>query len=155
MQEACVDLKKLSRGDQIIGASGILLLIFSFLPWFKIEIDLGPFGDSSASANGWDYFLTGIIPVLLGLIMVAHVALTNFSPQTKLPTLPVTWGQIHMGAGGLAALLVILRLLIGEDDPVDRSYGLFLATLAAIGLAVGGYFKMKEPDRSATPPTSF
>ena len=150
-----MDLKKLSQGDQIIGASGILLLIFSFLPWFKIEIDLGPFGGGSATANGWDYFLTGIVPVLLGLIMIAHVAITNFSPQTKLPTLPVTWGQVHMGLGGLAAVLVILRLLIGEDDPVKRSYGLFLAALAALGLAVGGFFKMKEPERTSAPPTSF
>ena len=150
-----MDLKKLSQGDQIIGASGILLLIFSFLPWFKIEIDLGPFSGGSATANGWDYFFTGIIPVLLGLIMIAHVALTNFSPQTKLPTLPVTWGQVHMGLGGLAAVLVVLRLLIGEEDPIDRSYGLFLAALAAIGLAVGGFFKMKEPERTSAPPTSF
>ena len=69
-----MDLKKLSLGDQIIGGSGIVLFIASFLTWFKVEVDgLGAFG-ASASANAWDLgFLVGPFPVLIGLLMVAYV----------------------------------------------------------------------------------
>ena len=51
-----MDLNKLTTGDKVVGASGILLFIFSFLPWY---------GLGSGSRNGWDYFLFGIIPLLL------------------------------------------------------------------------------------------
>ncbi len=156
-----MDLKKLSKADQVIGASAIVLLIASFLPWFKLSVGGGILGDISTTGNGWDVgFLWGGLPTILGLIMLAHVAITNFSPQTKLPDLPVTWGQIHLGAGVLAALLVVLKFLIGESDEgglleVSRSFGLFLAVIAAIGLAVGGFLKFKEPQAATAPPTSF
>jgi hypothetical protein len=102
--------------------------------------------------------------------MIAVVAIRAFSPQTKLPDLPVGWGQTLFIAGCVAAVIVILKLLIGEDDEglpgvsVTRSFGLFLATLAAIGLAVGGYLKWQEEKSGSSvvaggappaPPTSF
>lgn len=158
-----MDLNKLTLSDKVIAASAILLLIFSFFPWFEAS----GFG-FSASRSGWDYFLTGILPVLLGLVMLAQVAVTAFSPETKLPDLPVTWGQVHLGAGALAAILVVLRLLMGDSDfdipggeiaGVDsgRAFGLFLAALAAIGLAVGGFLKFQEEKAgtSSAPPSSF
>ena len=147
-----MDLKKLSLGDQIIGGSGIVLLIASFLPWFKV--DLGPFGD--ASANGWDVgFFWCILPVLIGIAMVAVVAIRAFSPQTKLPDLPLPWDQALFIAGCVAAAIVVLKLLIG-DSPLDRGFGLFLAALASIGLAAGGYVKWKmDPAKSSGPPTTF
>ncbi len=147
-----MDLNKLSTSDKVIAGSAIALLIFSFLPWF--EVDFGPFG--SASVNGWEFFFWGILPVLLGLVMLAQIAITVFSPDTKLPELPVTWGQVHLGAGGIAAVLVILKLLIGED-PASRAFGLFLSVLAAIGLAVGGFLKFQEEKAgtSSAPPSAF
>ena len=50
------------------------------------------------------------------------------------------WGQVHLGTGIVAAVLVVLRLLIGSDDvgsidtgvDLDRKFGLFLAVIAAI-----------------------
>lgn len=135
-----MDLSKLSLGDMIVAASGFLLLLFAFFPWFGVdEIDGGP--------NGFDFFLFGTIPVLLGLLMVAVVAVRAFSPQTKLPDLPVGWGQALFGAGVLAAALVVLKLLIGDEIlgfDLDRKFGIFLAALAALGLAAGGFIKSQE-----------
>ena len=53
---------------------------------------------------------------------------------------------MHLGLGGLAALLVVLKLLIGEDPSsvVKRAFGLFIAAIAAIGLAAGGFLKFQE-----------
>jgi len=157
-----VDLKKLSLGDQIIGGSGIVLFISSFLTWFKAEVKgLGALGFSaSASANGWDVGFLGWFPVLLGIAMVAFVAVRAFAPQVKIPDLPLPWGQVLFITGCVAAALVILKFLIGEDDgggvvDISRGIGLFLAVLASIGLAVGGYFKWKEPVASTAPPTTF
>lgn len=146
-----MDLNKLTTSDKVIAGSAIALLIFSFLPWLGLE---------GGSNNGWDYFLTGVLPVLLGLVMLAQVAITALSPETKLPDLPVTWGQVHLGAGVAAAVLVVLRLLMGDDImgfDLDRKVGIFLATLAAIGLAVGGFLKFQEEKSgaSSTPPSAF
>lgn len=137
-----MDLSKLTLGDKVIAGSGLALLIFSFFPWFEYD-----FGFGSASQSGWDFTLTGIVPVLLGLVMVAWVVATKLADMT-LPDLPLPEGQLLLGLGAVAALLVILRLLIGGSDAgtdvLERTIGIFLATLAAIGLAAGGFLKFQE-----------
>lgn len=140
-----MDLNKLTTGDKVIAASGIVLFIAYFLPWFKV--DLGPFGDVTASGSDVD-FLWSTLPMLLGLIAAAVVIATKLF-DLKLPDLPAPLGQILLGIGAIAAVLVVLKLIIGEDH-VDRAYGLFLAALAAIGLAVGGFLKMQEGDSTPT-----
>lgn len=151
-----MDLNKLTTADKVIAASGILLFLFSFLPWYGL-------GDGSR--NGWDYFLFGIIPVLLGLLMVATVVVIRFT-DVQLPDLPLPLAQLMLVAGGLAALLVLLRLVIGDSIDLglgelgdaldidtsidlDRKYGLFLSFLATLGLVAGAFLKSKEPAESA------
>jgi len=143
-----VDLNKLTTGDKVIAASGIVLFIAYFLPWFKVDFG---FGIGSATVNGSDVdFLWSTLPMLLGLIAAGIVIATKLF-DVKLPDLPAPLGQILFGIGVVAAVLVVLKLIIGEDpsELVDRSYGLFLAALAAIGLAVGGFLKTKEGDSSS------
>jgi hypothetical protein len=149
-----VDLNKLSTADKVIAASGILLFIFSFFSWFAVDVG---FGIRAASANGWDVgFLWGGIPALLGLLLAALVLVPLFAADFKLPDLPVTWGQAILGAAALAAFLVVLRLLMGFHS-WDRQIGIFLAALAAIGLAVGGFLKFQEEKAGTTaaPPSAF
>lgn len=139
-----MDLNKLSTSDKIVAGSGLLLFIASFLPWFG----KGPF-----DGNGWDVgFLWGGIPALLGLAC-AGVVLASKLGDVKLPDLPVTWGQAILGAGALAALLVVLKLLLGYEAcsfdlciDLDRKFGLILAAIAAVGLAYGGFQKYQEGD---------
>jgi hypothetical protein len=139
-----VDLSKLTTGDKLILGGGLAYLIFMFLPWYGYD----EFG-FSYSNSGWDYFLGGILPLILIAIMVAHVLISAFAPDTQLPDL-----QVHLGAGVAAALIVLLRLLIKADDigsvdvgvDLDRKYGLVLALIAAIVVAAGGVLKSKEGD---------
>lgn len=134
-----MDLSKLSTSDKVVAGSGLALLIFSFFPWYGVE-------GFDGGRNGWDYFLFGIIPVLLGVAMVAVVAIKAFS-DTELPDLPIPWGQAMLIAGAVAAILVVLKLLIGDDVlgfDLDRKFGLILSALSAIGLAIGGYLKSQE-----------
>jgi hypothetical protein len=137
-----MDLSKLTTSDKVVAGSGLLLFIFSFFPWYGVD-------GFDGGRNGWDYFFWGILPVLIGLIMLAVVAIKAFSPDTKLPDLPMPWGQVMLIGGVIAAILVVLKLLIGDDVlgfDLDRKFGLILSALSAIGLAVGGYLKFQEGD---------
>jgi hypothetical protein len=148
-----MDVKKLTLGDRVVVISGVLLFVFAFFKWFGISTSIGDFGYS-----GYHYFLWGVIPVILGVVMIVQIGLARFS-DTKLPSLgSFTWGQVHMVLGGLAAALILLKTIIGDDVNgfgLDRKVGLFLGLLAALGLAGGGYLKMRDPaDAGATPPTA-
>lgn len=144
-----MDLNKLSTSDKVIAGSGILLFIAYFLPWFTADA-----GIVSVDATGGDVgFLWATLPMLLGLIMAGVVIATKLF-DVKLPDLPVPWGQAMLGAGALAAVLVVLKLIIGEDTDgaealgidISRGIGIFLATIAALGLAAGGFLKLQEGD---------
>ena len=159
-----MDLIKLSTGDKVMGGSGIGLFVFSFLTWFSYSNSGFNF-----SQNGWDYFFTGIVPVLIGLAIVAYVVAVKAAEAVTLPELPVEHPVLVLGFAGFAALLLLLRLAMGAeyngvDIGLDRSYGLFLSVLAGIGLAAGAFLSFKESGASlptkgggsggATPPGS-
>ncbi len=142
-----MDLNKLSTGDKVLAGSGIALFIFTFLTWFKFESSA--FGRTfGVSQNGWHFFLTGIVPALLALALIGYVVATKLVDGVNLPDMPVGYPLVVLGMAALAALLVILRLLIGGDDAgtdvLDRAFGIYLATLAALGLAAGGFLKFQE-----------
>jgi peptidoglycan/LPS O-acetylase OafA/YrhL len=151
-----VDLNKLSTADKVIGLSAVAFLIAMFLPWYGLD-----FGDlGSGSNSGWDYFLTGILPLLIVLIMVAQIALSRFS-DTELPQPPIPWSRVHLVAGAVVAVLLILRTIIGSSEgsgafevDLDRMYGLWVALAAALGVGVGGFLKDQEAEDVVAGPTT-
>ncbi len=144
-----VDISKLTLADKVLGGSGLVFMVSTFINWFKISVDgaLG-IGNDFGGGNGWDVgFLWGRLPFLIVLGILAWIAVRLFAPGVKLPDeIPV----LYLVGAGLVGLLVTLKLLIGEGDSnsigisVNRAFGLFIATLAALAFGAGGFLKFTE-----------
>ena len=133
-----MDFSKLTKGDQILGGAGIVFLISTFLAWFSIDL---PAGFGSVSASGWDVgFLWGRLPFILVLGMLVWVGLRRFSSVT----LPADIPALYLAGGACVLGFPLLKLIIGEDGPISRSFGLFLAVLAGAGVAFAGFLKFTE-----------
>jgi hypothetical protein len=102
--------------------------------------------------------LWGLLPILLVIGIVVCMGLQRFT-DVKLPDLPLPWEQIYAFAAGIAGILLLLKLIIGDkysaggtvlgqhfgvSITLDRSYGLYIAFLASIGLIVGGIINMRD-----------
>jgi hypothetical protein len=144
-----VRLGRLSRGETIASISAILLFVLMFFDWFRGELA----GGQSVSApdlggNAWESL--DLIPIVL-VLTIAVTLLATASKLTRVGyRLPVPANAAVAVLGGLATLLIVLRLL---DAPSVELGGLsiqtspqlaaFLGLLAAAGTAYGGYTAMR------------
>jgi hypothetical protein len=128
-------------GIVILVAAGVMLLA-SFLAFW--EIDLPGLPEISYSAWSTDlFFPVTIIPVVCGLVMAAHVALTGFANvMVPVRILGFTWNQLHLVLGLHAALMMLAFLV--QDTPVDKGIGFYLMLLSGLGLAIGGVLRNNE-----------
>jgi hypothetical protein len=140
-----VDLKKLTPGEITTAVSGVVLLIFSFFPWYGI--DIGPY---DFNRNGWQspkaFF--SFVAIIIGIVLAAHIIVEKFA-NIDLPERlgSVGWGIVHLAGGALAFVFVLIKALFGGDYFVygfDRKIGLWVGLVASAGLAVGGYLMARE-----------
>ncbi|MDP9465299.1 MAG: hypothetical protein M3P52_11795 [Actinomycetota bacterium] len=134
-----MDLGKLSTGQKIFAVAGLVYFIASFLSWYSLDTELEGFG-FDFSANAWDLgFLWGTLWALLFLAGAVLIVLPAFGVSApKLPAIA------FLAVGALATLFTLLKLLIGEDDPISASFGIYLAVIAAIAAAYGGFMMFTE-----------
>ena len=147
---------KLSTANLVILGGGVLMLIASFLDFTQsrtisvegISLHVSV-GGGSAWASG--HFLITTIPVLLGIVMAAQVAVVGFASGVKLPdaVLGLTWDQIHLVLG-FQATIMMLAFLIQDTSGLGKGVGLYLMLIAAIGLLVGAVLRTREAP--AAPP---
>lgn len=132
-------LKELTLGEKIIVAAGVVLLIDSFLPWYSIDISIFHY-----SRNGWqapNSFLS-LFAILLGIAMAAQVLVSRLGVAQMPDRLgSLGWGMVHLIAGGVAFLFVLLKWLNNTDW---TAFGLYLGLLSTAALAFGGFLVAKE-----------
>lgn len=125
-----------------------------FFPWYgfggkSVEVPgSGTISTPGADVNAWEAL--SFIDLVLLLVAALAIALAVARAADAMPSgLPAPPATIVLAAGGLAVLLVLYRIL---DVPVPaiegfengRKIGIFLALLAAGGIAFGGYTAMNE-----------
>jgi hypothetical protein len=144
-----VKLGRLRRGEAIAGVAAVLLFAFTFLDWFRGELA----GGQSVSApdlggNAWESL--DLIPVVLLVAIVVTLAAVALRLSGAVYRPPVPANALVAVLGGLAALLIVLRLLDapsvelgGLSIQTSPQLGAFLGLIAAAGIAYGGYSAMR------------
>jgi hypothetical protein len=149
-----VDTSKLTLGEQIAAASGIALLIVMFLPWYGVDVNVGPLS-ASESANAWEAL--SFIDILLFLIAVVAIGVPVAKAMGSLPD-DIPGPMLVLAAGGLGVLLVLFRLIDLPTPDISaagvdfgRKIGIFLGLIATAGIAYGGWRANEESPVSTTP----
>jgi hypothetical protein len=148
-----MDLSKLTRGDQVIGVSAIVLFIFSFFHWLGFNAGghtISAFGQTAAW-GAWHFTLT-LLAVLLGLVMLGYVVMKALGVEIPAKFGNVTLAQILLGIAAVAFLFVLIKLIAGPNAgftlPVgitkSRKFGIFVGLLATIGLVAGAFLNFQE-----------
>lgn len=139
---------KLTLGEMVTAAAGLLLLIFGFFKWYGGgSVSLGDLGDidlGGFSLNGWEapnsFF--SIIAILIGIAMAAQIIATKLA-NVKLPEKlgALGWGLLHLILGTVAFVFVLLKFIM---DTSGTKFGIYGGLIASGGLMVGGYLIAKE-----------
>jgi Protein of unknown function (DUF2510) len=146
------DTTRIRFGEMIAAASGVVLFISLFLEWYNVS-GKGPFSSqASVGRSGWESL--GFIDILLFIVAVIAVAIAVLRAlNVTLRQLPASPGFIVLVAGAIALLLVLFRIIstgdlgvprLGDFADISRSFGIFVAFLAAAGVTVGGWLTWNE-----------
>jgi membrane protein YdbS with pleckstrin-like domain len=135
---------QLAAGESIAGASGVLLLVAMLLPWYERETNIA----GALIAESWTAWqILSVVAILLFAIAVTAVAVPLARLLREAPE-RFRDDRLLVALGVLALALVLFRLIDmptpdiqpqpGDRVDSDRGPGLFLALLAAMGIAYGG-----------------
>ena len=134
--DASSGLNALSTGTKIIVPAAVLLLIDLFLSWQKACVDT-PIGDVCGTASGWDGFW-GVLTGLLTIVLLVWIGLQIANVDLSGVNMPVSNAMITLGLGVLvlAATLIKLLTIIGDESSWPAYVGIILAAVAAYGAYV-------------------
>jgi hypothetical protein len=145
-----MDASRVSRGEAIAAAAGLVLLVSMFLPWYGGELTGAIAPVKVDTTTGWEVF-AGVLDILIVALAATPIAIAIGRATDRLPPLPFDQGAMVLGAGALLCFIVVVRLV---DSPIEtpvplpnvdvdsaRKVGAFVALAAAAAIAYGGYLQ--------------
>jgi hypothetical protein len=146
-----VDLSKFKTSDWLKVGGAIGFLIFGFFDWVTVDGPAGFGAIGSAGGNVFDFFWTGTLPWIL-VIATGVITFLLVTGTMKPGTLP--WPLIFLAATGLAALLLLIRLLFnplegsdaleGSGFEIGRGIGMILSVISGLVAFAGAFLGFKE-----------
>ena len=161
-----MDTSRVSLGEMIAAAGGLVLLVCMFLPWFDGTISGRGAANvplaTTTGTTGWEAF-GGVFDILIVVLAAIPIAIAAGRANDSIPPLPVEQGVLTLAAGSLLFAIVALRLIdppdaIGVAIPgleldTTRKMAGVLAALAAAAVAAGGWLQ-RSVRRVGFEPTS-
>lgn len=135
-----MDLSKLGRTEQVLSAAGILLFIFSFLPWYSISyLGMTWTADAWSNPSGFEDWFPALLLFLYGVVL----ALPAFGVEVNLPTLASAVNRAFIGLV-LSAFAVLLFAIQGLTYPSADGYGgpswgYYISLIIALAAGVQSY----------------
>jgi hypothetical protein len=134
--------ERLSRGEQLAGIAGLVLVLVMFLfAWFGIP-EFG--GANFPGADAFDAF-DDWVGILLVFTAFSAMALALFGGDVARAPIPLS--TITTVLGGVSSI-VLLVYLISPPQSLDRKFGIWLGLASAVAVALGGYMAMQEEGTS-------
>ena len=158
-------MSRLRAGEWTAAAGAAALLVTLFLPWFGVEIPgpagrvINPLLAEEDGASGWSTL--GWLVIVIALAAIGCAAWLAFANATGRPVAQsVAASVLTATAGTIAFVVLALRALVfqpGPNEVVVMRYGAWLGLLAALILAIGGWWAAKDertdaPESAYTPP---
>ena len=142
-------MRRVRGGDWLAAAGGVALLAAMFADWYGVvgaRIPAGGVGYAPLDAGGSAWQALSVLDVLLALLALVPLALVALQATRESPSLPVAFSVLATLAGALAALLIAYRILNepGPDDVVTVEAGAWVGLAAAVVLAAGGWWSMRD-----------
>jgi hypothetical protein len=149
-----MDADRLSTGEKIAGGSAVLLFIFMFFDWFKVDVSSGDgLFSVSVGGNAWEAFSTIDVILMITIVVAVAVAVIRLSDAIVEP--PFSINAVVAILGAVSVLLILYRIIDPPGGDVDVSgvdispaIGAFLGLIAAAGITYGGYRAMQEEGTS-------
>ncbi len=134
---------KLSRGVQITGGTGILLLIgLLAFPWYSVSA----FGFTvTGTATQYDGSWAAILGLVILIALLAAIAVRRFT-SAVLPDLPVPWSAAELYAAIAVAVFVAIKFL---SHVGNFGWGFYVDVVLTIGLVYGALQLSREIPASA------
>ena len=133
-----MDPRRLSAGEWIGAAGGVVLVVALFLPWYRV---------GGAHVNAWDSM--AVDDVLLAIAGVGAVVAALATARRR-GAVPVA-NTVLASLGGIVAVILVVLRMLDPAPPVDVSLGVgaWLGLAGALAVAGGFWAGMKDegPER--------
>jgi hypothetical protein len=135
--------KNPTPGEIVLMAGAGLTLLFSFFPFYRVEI-----GDFSEDTSAWG---SGLFPVatLITIFAVTAgvlVALVRFANVQFPPNgfLGIGWDQLLLVLAFFSALLAVAFLILDKSANTSFGFGFWFMLIGAVGSLVGAVLMSTE-----------
>ena len=146
-----MDTSRVSLGEMIAAAGGLVLLVCMFLPWFGGErVGSGGALVAVPTTTGWEGF-SGVFDILIVVLAAVPIGVAAARANDSPLRLPLEQWAAVMVAGAILLVLVVARLIDppdvinveipGLEIDISRKLAAFAAAAAAAAIIVGGYLQ--------------